>query len=301
MEFKKISIIIPSYNSQNTLYLCLEALKKQTYKDFEVIIVDSSPNKEVDEVASGFHDIIFIKKTERIYPGMARNIGAENAKGDVLVFLDSDIILENDALEKIYKYYKEGYRVFGGAQKLKHYPNFSWTSLLEHYIFFHQYQDTRNMGRRNNLSSSLLILEKDLFFKKGLFSDIPRMQDTELTERLRKENVKLFFIPDIVGHKIYETSFLKILRKTYLNGNNLLYIRYAGSINLLQKFILIIFLPIIALAKFTRINLRNIIFNNAKDKLFGLLVSPVVYFCGIYWMAGMYNALFFNKGISGER
>lgn len=88
----RVSVILPAYRSQRTVAGCLEALRRQTYQDFEVVLVDSSPDDETARLVSGdFPEVIFEHSSRRLLPHAARNRGVELARGDLLVFSDPDI------------------------------------------------------------------------------------------------------------------------------------------------------------------------------------------------------------------
>ena len=111
-----ISIIIPSYNSKKTIELSLDSIFNQETKvEYEIIVVDSSPNNLVDNIIKKYSKIKFIKLKEKTFPGIARNIGAKKAEGELLVFIDSDIIIPKDWLENVVDYYKYGHNVFIGS------------------------------------------------------------------------------------------------------------------------------------------------------------------------------------------
>lgn len=96
-----ISVIIPVRNRQEHLRLCLESIFQQTLPPslYEVIVVDDGSQDATAEVAESFQT-----ETIRISnrgPGAARNVGIEAAKGDILVFLDADILVAKDYLYQI--------------------------------------------------------------------------------------------------------------------------------------------------------------------------------------------------------
>ena len=101
-----ISVIMPVYNSSGFLNKSIDSIQKQTLKDIEIICVDdgSTDNsvKVLNELNDEYGNIQIICQ-ENSGPGIARNTGIENAKGEYIAFLDSDdIYLDNTALEKMY-------------------------------------------------------------------------------------------------------------------------------------------------------------------------------------------------------
>lgn len=101
---KKVSIVIPVYNVEGYLQSCVDSVLSQSYRNFELILVndgskDSSP-AICDEYAKTDSRVVVIHK-ENEGPSRTRNRGIEEAKGDYLMFVDSDDILVEGTLEKM--------------------------------------------------------------------------------------------------------------------------------------------------------------------------------------------------------
>ncbi len=99
-----ISVIIPTLNEEECLPLLLTSLKSQTFKDFEIIVSDGNSKDKTIKIAEKYGCKIIQKKG---LPGEARNYGAEIAKYELLLFLDADVILPSDFIEKAVKEFKE--------------------------------------------------------------------------------------------------------------------------------------------------------------------------------------------------
>lgn len=93
-----ISVIIPSYQHAKELPACLESLFAQTFKDFEVILVNDGSTDRTDEVVRPYLDRITYIAQENRGGNAARNRGAKEAKGSYLLFCDADIMMERDFL-----------------------------------------------------------------------------------------------------------------------------------------------------------------------------------------------------------
>ncbi|GLQ75762.1 hypothetical protein GCM10007932_51250 [Vibrio penaeicida] len=293
----KLSIIIPSYQSQKNLRRNLSALAQQLdHVNAEVIVVDCSPNDDVDKICAQFSFVRLLKEQRRFNPGGGRNIGARAASGEYLVFADADVVLDEKALVSVVRHAKGGEKIFGGALELDKSNKVTLTSYIEHYYFNHESQASRTPSRRANLSSALLIFEKTLFEEIGGFRDIPRMQDTELTERLVRKGYTLYFFPDVIGYQIQDSPFKKVIKKIYITGNNLFFLRYQDKG---IRWLLALLLPFIMLAKITRINLRNLKYAFSPMMLF--VLCPVMYVCGLAWMMGFYKGIFVSDGIAEGR
>ena len=94
-----LSIIIPTYQRERNLPLTLTALKNQTYKDFEVIVVDDGSTDKTAEVVKDFDvKYLYLGENKGYRQSRARNEGAKISTGDFL-FLDADVLLFPDALK----------------------------------------------------------------------------------------------------------------------------------------------------------------------------------------------------------
>jgi len=94
----KFSVVIPTYNESRYISKTLSALKKQTFKDFEVIVKDGQSRDETVKIAS-----VFTRKVVSIRDfsaGDARNQGARYAQGEILVFMDADTLLPPETLAR---------------------------------------------------------------------------------------------------------------------------------------------------------------------------------------------------------
>lgn len=95
----KISVVVPVYNAEKYLAKCIDSVLKQTYTDWELILIDDGSTDGsadiVDRAAAGDGRIIAVHQ-KNSGPGEARNHGIDIATGDFLVFVDSDDYLEQD-------------------------------------------------------------------------------------------------------------------------------------------------------------------------------------------------------------
>lgn len=98
----KISVIIPTYESQQTLARSLESIEAQTYPDYEVVVVDSSPSDSCQVIVrQNFPAVNYFRSGERLLPHAARNRGVSMSSSEILVFTDPDVYPEPDWLERL--------------------------------------------------------------------------------------------------------------------------------------------------------------------------------------------------------
>lgn len=91
-----ISIIIPTLNEEKYLEKLLNCIKKQTYKDYEIIVCDYNSKDKTRQIAKKFK----CKIVNGSLPAKGRNTGAKAAKGNILFFIDADCVIKKDFLQK---------------------------------------------------------------------------------------------------------------------------------------------------------------------------------------------------------
>jgi len=94
-----VSIIVPAYNEEKYIKVCLMSIKNQTYSKTELIVVDDGSTDNTPQIAKRFTDVILSQAHNG--PGIARNKAAEVAKGEIFVFIDADMYLDKKYVEKI--------------------------------------------------------------------------------------------------------------------------------------------------------------------------------------------------------
>lgn len=102
---KKISVVVPMYKVERYLHRCIDSILKQTYSDFELILVnDGSPDKcgQIAEAYSKKDNRITVIHKQNGGLSSARNAGIDAAKGEYIVFIDSDDKISKDYLLKLY-------------------------------------------------------------------------------------------------------------------------------------------------------------------------------------------------------
>jgi len=116
---KLASIIIPAYNEENYLKSTLESIKSQNYKEIETIVVCNGCTDNTEKIAREYSNKVIIIKEKNV--SKSRNLGAQEAKGDFLIFLDADTLLFQEVISKISDQLEKGhfYGTVAGKSELK--------------------------------------------------------------------------------------------------------------------------------------------------------------------------------------
>lgn len=121
-----ISVIVPVYNSEKFLKKCLTSIVNQTYKNFEVIIIDDGStdlSKYMIEEFVSRHDNFIFKTQKHSGQGIARNFALSLVRGKFIAFVDSDDFVEKQFLQKLYEAIKENDADISCCSLNLYYPN----------------------------------------------------------------------------------------------------------------------------------------------------------------------------------
>ncbi len=143
-----ISLVVPVYNAKSYLASCLDSIVHQTYQNFELILVDDGSTDGSGDQCDGYaakDERIHVIHTPNCGPGAARNTGIEASKGDFILFVDADDLLERDALNALL----EGYRGSGAD------------IVVSDFIKMHD-NETQESGHQRVFSESMLLTSSDI-------------------------------------------------------------------------------------------------------------------------------------------
>ena len=110
MDEKNISVIIPVFNVEVYLPLCIDSVLKQTYRKLEIILIDDGSTDNSSEICDTYalrDNRIKVIHQRNQGAAVARNTGLENATGEYIVFIDSDDFIDEKMIEKLYVALKE--------------------------------------------------------------------------------------------------------------------------------------------------------------------------------------------------
>ncbi|SKB61480.1 Glycosyltransferase, GT2 family [Soonwooa buanensis] len=219
-----ISIIIAIYNRRDELFELLNSLLRQTDKDFEIIVVDDGSKIDLSPTIKLFEnqlDIHFDQKTNS-GPGLTRNYGAKRAKNDWLVFVDSDVIVEENYIENIKKDLIEiPCDAFGGADKA--HKGFNIMQKAISYSMTSVFTTGGIRGNKKAVSkfqprSFNMGVNKEVFLKVGGFSEMRIGEDPDLSMTLWENGYTTAFFDNIGVYHKRRTDLGKFSKQVYQFG-----------------------------------------------------------------------------------
>ena len=179
-----LSIVIPTLNEEKYLPKLLNCLKNQSYKNFEIIIVDANSEDKTKEVASKLKESFKIKiiNSEKRNPGYQRNLGLKNAINERVLFLDADTKIPNDFLKKALEEIKDKNIEIAACPI---YPDSSHPIDVFFIFLFRLY--LKSLYKIIGLNGCCLFTLKSLHNKVNGFDETIKVsEDFDYTKRLKK-------------------------------------------------------------------------------------------------------------------
>ncbi len=189
-----VSIIIPTYNRANWIAEAVESVLNQTFRDFELLVVDDGSTDETPEVLEPFfHQLIYIAQPNRGVSA-ARNTGIKHARGDYLCFLDSDDLWKPRKLEI-------------QLEEMTRHPEFRMSYTDEVWIRRGRWANPKKRHQKYSgwifenllplciISPSSVLIARSVFEEVGLFDEsLPAGEDYDLWLRIGSR-FPILFIP----------------------------------------------------------------------------------------------------------
>lgn len=185
-----ISVVVPVFNGQITLKSCLAALKASSYQAYEIIVVDDASTDDSALIAEQTGAQV-IKLASRFGPAAARNAGVRRACGDVVFFVDADVVVQPDTIARLAANFQtdaEAAAVFGSYDLEPTATNFvsQYKNLFHHYI--HQQAETE----AGTFWAGCGAVWRNVFEAVGGFAEEQfSMEDIELGCRLRAAGYRI--------------------------------------------------------------------------------------------------------------
>lgn len=180
-----ISVVIPAYNEEKFLHNALSSMLAQTYKEFELLVVDNNSTDKTKEVAESFGARVIVEK--KVGVAHARNTGFYKAEGEIVASTDSDTVAPENWVEEIVKNYKKNESLvgFGGLSLL--YSGPVTARAAARFLFPVFWTMDKILSGGWNMSGFNMSVKKSSFLKIGGFKvDLKMNEDVDLSKRLRE-------------------------------------------------------------------------------------------------------------------
>jgi len=195
MDDIKISVVIPVYNASATLMPCLEAIYSSSCIPFEVIAVDDCSSDNSIELASAYTDKIIELEGGPFGPAYARNRGVNKAQGDIVLFIDCDVVVHPDTIQKVKQTFDsdpEMDATFGSYDDTPSEGEFlsQYKNLIHHFV----HQGAQEDG--GTFWAGCGAIKRGVFLDMGGFDEEryarPSIEDIELGYRLNASGSKIY-------------------------------------------------------------------------------------------------------------
>lgn len=209
------SVIIPNFNGSELLKICLPSLKKQSFKNFEVIIIDNgSSDESINYIKNHFPCYFIIELTKNLGFATAVNKGIKKAKGEYIILLNNDTEVERDCIKYLVQSAKS--HPDAGFVSAKIF-NFKRRNIIDNagdYIDVVGHLHTRGLGENKkkfnkgeyifSATGGGALFKKELFKKIGLFDEnyFFYMEDIDLCFRAQLAGFKGWFEPKAIIYHI---------------------------------------------------------------------------------------------------
>ncbi len=200
----KLSVIIPTYNRENTIEKCLDAVFNSYFKDFEIIVVDDcSTDSTLEKLKKYECRVIELKRNRGV--ANARNVGAKHAKADLLVFVDSDLMVYKNTFSKMLEVYESGQdiKVVGAVESGKCFsPKFSDNFCTLKICYDYKWKKgVKFVDNYSAFNSECGLIEKKVFEEVGGFNTKYKgagVEEYDTGYEIIRHGYKNYIAPDIL-------------------------------------------------------------------------------------------------------
>ncbi len=221
-----ISVIVPTYNSACTVKQCLASIRASEGAHYELIVADDGSADKTVSIAEQYADKILLHP-RNLGRSRARNTGARAAKGDILVFIDSDIIIRRNTLAKISDFFQREPSADAVTGLLsKEHPNQDFFSQYKNYYM--NYIFSKLPEKINFLFGSIYAVRKKALIVHD--SDYELAEDSAHGQKLAKRGKELRFMKDLDVIHLKKYNFISIIKNDFRIPFNWadIFIKYRG-------------------------------------------------------------------------
>lgn len=207
-----LSIIIPAYNNYEELNKLCNSIFKNETNNIEVIVIDDGSEISFQNIIDRYP--IKYYKIKNSGPSFARNFGASKAIGENFLFLDSDTIIPENMLTKIYNFSKDHNHDVTSIFYSEEPSNNGLAQKFKSYFDYFNNVYNKDDGYIKSFQGSSCLFKKDMFILSKGWSEnfkLASLENEEFATRLNKNNIKIYFTKDLYVSHTYP-NFLKLLK-----------------------------------------------------------------------------------------
>lgn len=240
----KYSIIVPVFNRPDEVDELLESLSKQSFRDFEVIIVEDGSDIDCKQIVESYQSELNLHYhlISNSGPGLARNHGASKAKGEWLIFLDSDTLIPEKYLTSINDFIdSNNIDAFGGADRDK--DDFLPIQRAISYSMTSFFTTGGIRGSQKSIEkfkprSFNMGMKKSVFESLEGFSEMRYGEDIDFSIRIERGNYATAFIPEAFVYHKRRTSFKAFFHQIRHSGEARIALKniHKGSLKMVHLF-----------------------------------------------------------------
>jgi len=207
-----VSIVIPAFNEERNIVNCLDSIKKQSYKKIEVVLVDDCSTDNTAIIAKNqLDELNLIRLKSHKERGFVRNLGAKQSKGDYLLFIDADMILNKKVIEEC-------------VAQIQTDPNMGGIIVPEESVGEGYWTKVRALEKKcyqgdDNIEAARFYGKKAFWRVGGWDEKMISGEDWDLTRRIRK-NYEIGRISEKIFHNEGKLSIWKVIRKKFYYASN---------------------------------------------------------------------------------
>lgn len=207
-----ISVVVPARDSADTLQRCLAAIAASEWRDYECVVVDDGSEDRTGEIAGSF-GFRSIRLESSRGPAAARNAGAAEARGRILLFIDADVVVKPDTLTTVADDFDDPSvdAVIGSYDSEPSEPSF----LSRYRNLFHHYIHQTSAPQAQTFWAGCGAVYREKFLQVGGFNEgyrLPSVEDIELGYRLCDAGCSVFLDHDLQVTHLKRWTFGDIIR-----------------------------------------------------------------------------------------
>ncbi len=216
---QSVSIILPVHNGGEKFRQCLKSIKNSDLAPHEVIVVTDGSLENDREIAQSFDVRILATPFPPRGPARARNVGAQAANGDILLFIDADVTLHRDCMGLVVAFFQENPcvpAVFGTYDNTPFEPDF----FSQYKNLFHRYTHQNAHAHASTFWGACGAVKRNVFFKIGAFDERftrPSIEDIELGYRLTKAGYHIRLLKNLQVKHLKHWDFKTLLKTDILH------------------------------------------------------------------------------------